>query len=143
MEKRLEVDIQLIVHATEDLEKILATFKETFDIDREDFDMQNLTGHFENPIIMLHAKIKKKKAQFFVKKLVASIPKEQINTIIEDLENRYDDSTLYLRIGKQSLVKGEIVLSDREPVKIKIFTPIYKQADIEDTFTRLLTQGTI
>lgn len=143
MEKRLEVDIQLIVHATEDLEKILATFKETFDIDREDFDMQNLTGHFENPIIMLHAKIKKKKAQFFVKKLVASIPREQINTIIEDLENRYDDSTLYLRIGKQSLVKGEIVLSDKEPVKIKIFTPIYKQADIEDTFTRLLTQGTI
>ncbi|WP_042683567.1 RNA-binding domain-containing protein [Candidatus Nitrosotenuis chungbukensis] len=143
MEKRLEVDIQLIVHATEDLEKILATFKEAFDIDREDFDMQNLTGHFENPIIMLHAKIKKKKAQFFVKKLVASIPREQINTIIEDLENRYDDSTLYLRIGKQSLVKGEIVLSDKEPVKIKIFTPIYKQADIEDTFTRLLTQGTI
>ncbi len=92
---------------------------------------------------MLHAKIKKKKAQFFVKKLVASIPREQINTIIEDLENRYDDSTLYLRIGKQSLVKGEIVLSDKEPVKIKIFTPIYKQADIEDTFTKLLTQGTI
>ncbi|WKT58141.1 DUF1493 family protein [Candidatus Nitrosotenuis chungbukensis] len=61
MEKRLEVDIQLIVHATEDLEKILATFKEAFDIDREDFDMQNLTGHFENPIIMLHAKIKKKR----------------------------------------------------------------------------------
>lgn len=119
MEKRLEVDIQLIVHATEDLEKILATFKEAFDIDREDFDMQNLTGHFENPIIMLHAKIKKKKAQFFVKKLVASIPREQINTIIEDLENRYDDSTLYLRIGKQSLVKGEIVLSDKEPVDRK------------------------
>jgi hypothetical protein len=143
MEKRLEVDIQLIIHATEDLEKIFATFKETFDVDREEFDRQDLTGHFENPIIMLHAKIKKKKAQFFVKKLVASIPREQINTIIEDLENRYDDSTLYLRIGKQSLVKGEIVLSDKEPVKIKIFTPIYKQADIEDTFTRLLTQGTI
>jgi RNA binding exosome subunit len=143
MEKRLEVDIQLIVHATEDLERIFSTFKETFDIDREDFDRQDLTGHFENPIVMLHAKIKKKKAQFFVKKLVASIPREQIDTIIEDLENRYEDSTLYLRIGKQSLVKGEIVLSDKEPVKIKIFTPIYKQADIEDTFTRLLAQGTI
>ena len=143
MEKRLEVDIQLIVHATEDLAKIFSAFKETFDVDGEDFDRQDLTGHFENPIIMLHAKLKKKKAQFFVKKLVAAIPREQINTIIEDLENRYDDSTLYLRIGKQSLVKGEIVLSDKEPVKIKIFTPIYKQADIEDTFTRLLTQGTI
>lgn len=143
MEKRLEVDIQLIVHATEDLERIFAAFKETFDVDREDFDIQNLTGHFENPIMLLHSKIKKKKAQYFVKKLVASIPREQIDTIIEDLENRYDDSTLYLRISKQSLVTGQIILSDKEPVKIKIFTPIYKQSDIEDTFTRLLTQGTI
>ncbi len=143
MEKRLEVDIQLIVHATEDLEKIFATFKETFDVDREEFDSQDLTGHFENPIILLHSKIKKKKAQFFVKKLVASISREQIDTIIEDLENRYDDSTLYLRISKQLLITGQIVLSDKEPVKIKIFTPIYKQGDVEATFTRLLTQGTI
>lgn len=143
MEKRLEVDIQLIVHATEDLDRIFATFKEAFDVDRDEFDAQDLTGHFENPIVLLHSKIKRKKAQQFVKKLVASIPREQIDTIIEDLENRYDDSTLYLRIGKQSLVSGNIVLSDKEPVKIKIFTPIYKKADIESTFTRLLTQGTI
>jgi len=143
MEKRLEVDIQLIVHATEDQDRIFAAFKETFDVDREDFDIQSLTGHFENPIMLLHSKIKKKKAQHFVKKLVASIPREQIETIIEDLENRYDDSTLYLRISKQSMITGQIVLSDKEPVKIKIFTPIYKQADIEDTFARLLTQGTI
>jgi RNA binding exosome subunit len=143
MEKRLEVDIQVIIHATEDLEKIFATFKETFDVGKEEFAIQDLMGHFENPIILLHSKIKKKKAQFFVKKLVTLMPREQISTIIEDLENRYDDSTLYLRISKQSLVKGQISLSDKEPVKIKIFTPIYKQADIEETFTRLLTQGTI
>ena len=143
MEKRLEVDIQVIIHATEDLEKIFAAFKETFDMDKEEFSKQDLTGHFENPIILLHSKIKKKKAQFFVKKLVTLMPREQISTIIEDLENRYDDSTLYLRISKQSLVKGQISLSDKEPVKIKIFTPIYKQTDTEETFTALLTQGTI
>lgn len=143
MEKRLEVDIQVIIHATEDLEKIFAAFKETFDMGKEEFSKQDLTGHFENPIILLHSKIKKKKAQFFVKKLVTLMPREQISTIIEDLENRYDDSTLYLRISKQSLVKGQISLSDKEPVKIKIFTPIYKQADTEETFTALLTRGTI
>lgn len=143
MEKRLEVEIQVIVHATEDLEKIFAAFKETFDIDKEEFSMQNLTGHFENPIILLHSKIKKKKAQFFVKKLVSSMPREQIDTVIEDLENHYDDSTLYLRISKQSLVRGEISLSDKEPIKVKIFTPIYKRADFAQTFTTLLNQGTI
>lgn len=143
MEKRLEVHTQVIVHATENLEKILAAFKENFDIDREDFSIQNLTGHFENPIILLQSKIKKKKARFFVKKLVTSIPKDEISTILDDLGNRYDDSTLHLRIRKQSLVRGKIVFSDEGSIKVKIFTPIYKQEDIVKTFTELLTQGTI
>lgn len=53
MEKRLEVDIQVIVHATEDLEKIFLAFKETFDVDKEEFSVQNVHGHYENPITLL------------------------------------------------------------------------------------------
>lgn len=138
MEQRLEVDIQVIVHATEDLEKILGAFEETFGINRDEFESQNLTGHFENPITLLHSKIKKKKAHAFVEKMVAGMPKEQIDSVIQDLENRYDDSTLHLRISKQDLIRGRITLSDREPVKVKIFTPIYKRAEFADTFTALL-----
>lgn len=139
MEKRLEVDIQVIIHATEDLEKILGAFKFMFDIDSEEFSIQNLQGHYENPISLVHCKIKKKKAARFVKTLVSNIPKDDIDGIISDLDNRCDGSALYLRISKQGLVQEKIKLADQDPVKLKIYTPIYKQKDLAKTYSEILT----
>ena len=62
MEKRLEVEIQVIIHATEDSQKLFDAFAEIFDLNQDDFTMQNLQGHYDNPIILVHGKIKKKKA---------------------------------------------------------------------------------
>lgn len=139
MEKRLEVDIQVIIHATEDPKKIFDSFKEVFDLDQEEFTIQELQGHYENPISLVHDKIKKKKAASFVKTLVSNIPKNEIDEIIEDLENRCDGSALHLRISKQSLAQEKIKLAEQDPVKLKIYTPIYKQKDLVKTFTEILT----
>ncbi|MBI5697931.1 MAG: exosome protein [Thaumarchaeota archaeon] len=139
MEKRLEIDIQVIIHATEDPKKIFDSFKNVFDLDSEEFTIQNLQGHYENPISLVHGKIKKKKAASFVRTLVSNIPKDDIDEIIQDLENRCDDSTLHLRISKQSLAQEKIKLADQDPVKLKIYTPIYKQKDLVKTFTEILT----
>ncbi len=138
MEKRLEVDIQVIVHATEDLEKIFLAFKDTFGVDKEEFSAQNVHGHYENPIALLSCKLKKKKSASFVRTLVSGIPKEKIDEIIADLENRCDDSALHLRISKQSLVQGVITLADQDPVKLKIYTPIYTQKDLIKTYSEIL-----
>lgn len=141
--QRLEVDIQVIVHATEDLQKILDSFKKVFDVDDEDFSVQNLQGHFDNPIILLSCKLKKKKASSFVKTLVSSIPKQDLGVIVEDLQNRLDDSSLHLRISKQSLVLGKIKLGDTDPVKLRIYTPVYTQKDLIKTYSEILTQKSI
>jgi RNA binding exosome subunit len=138
MEKRLEVDVQVIVHATEDLEKIFDAFKQAFDVDREKFSTQTVQGHFENPIILLSCKLKKKDAKNFVNALISKIPKEELEIIMEDLQNRCDDSSLHLRISKQSLVRGKIELADIDPVKLKIYTPIYVQKDLIKTYSEIL-----
>ncbi|MEM4391346.1 MAG: RNA-binding domain-containing protein [Candidatus Nitrosotenuis sp.] len=142
MEKRLEVDIQVIVHATEDPQKIFDAFKETFGVDKEDFAVQSLKGHFENPIMLLRAKLKKKKAKSFVVALISSIPKAEIDSIVGDLESRCDDSALFLRISKQSLVQNKVALSDNDPVRLRIFSPIYSQRDVVKTYSEILN-GTI
>ena len=142
MERKLEVDIQVIIHATEDPEKIFSAFKDVFGVDREEFSVQNLQGHYENPISLLLCKLKKKTAESFVKSLVSGIPKEQVSLILEDLENRCDDSALYLRISKQSLIQGKITLADEDPIKLKIYTPIYTQKDLLKTYSEILS-GTI
>lgn len=142
MEKRLEIDIQVIVHATEDPQKITGAFKEIFDVDAEDFTVQTLQGHFDNPITLFQAKLKKKKAQKFAKILTSAIPKSEMSLVIDDLENRCDESSLFLRISKQALVQKRISLTDEDPVKLKIFTPIYSQRNVVKTYSEILN-GTI
>ena len=140
MEKRLEVEIQVIIHATEDPKKIFESFHEVFELDEGDFTIQNLQGHYENPIVLVHGKIKKKKASSFVKKLIASIPKKNIDELVDDLENRCDGSGMYMRISKQSLVQGKVEPAEDDPVKLKIYTPIYTQKDLLKTYSEILTK---
>jgi len=138
-EKKLEVEIQVIIHATEDSQKIFDSFKQIFDVDEDDFTIQKLQGHYDNPIALVNGKIKKKKAANLVKSLVSSIPKKEIDEIIEDLENRCDGSGLYMRISKQSLVEGKIEAAADDPIKLKIYTPVYSQKDIIRTYSEILT----
>jgi RNA binding exosome subunit len=141
MAEKLEITIEIIVHATEDVEKILKAFFEQFNISEEEFSRQNLTGHFENPITLLRAKIKKNDARNFLQRLLSKIPKDQISEIINDIENHIQDSTLYLRFGKQDLIKGKMIVREKDAVKFKIFTPIYKKNDIVENYVKLLTKS--
>ena len=141
MAEKLEITIEIIVHATEDVEKILKAFFEQFNISEDEFSRQNLTGHFENPITLLRAKIKKNDARNFLQRLLSKIPKDQISEIIEDIENHIQDSTLYLRFGKQDLIKGKMIVKEKDAVKFKIFTPIYKKNDIVENYVKLLTKS--
>ena len=140
MPEKLEITIEVIVHATEDVEKILKAFFEQLNISEDKFSRQNLTGHFENSITLLRAKIKKNDAKNFLESLLSKIPKDQISEIIEDIENHIQDSTLYLRLGKQDLIKGKMIVQEKEAVKFKIFTPIYKKNDIVKNYVELLTE---
>jgi RNA binding exosome subunit len=140
MPEKLEITIEVIVHATEDVEKILKAFFEQLNISEDKFSRQNLTGHFENPITLLRAKIKKNDAKNFLESLLSKIPEDQISEIIEDIENHIQDSTLYLRLGKQDLIKGKMIVQEKEAVKFKIFTPIYKKNDIVKNYVKLLTE---
>jgi len=141
MVEKLEITIEVIVHATEDVEKILKAFLEQFNISEDEFSRQNLTGHFENPITLLRAKIKKNDARNFLQRLLSKIPEDQISEIIEGIENHIQDSTLYLRFGKQDLIKGKMIVQEKDAVKFKIFTPIYKKNDIVKNYVKLLTKS--
>ena len=63
---KLEVTIDVIVHATEDNSKFFESFTEVFGLDKEIFSIKELKGHFENPITIISAKITKKSALEFL-----------------------------------------------------------------------------
>ena len=137
MINKIEVTIDVIVHSTEDILKIFKSFDEVLEVKEEDFMNLETTGYFENPIIMLNAKLIKKQAQNFMKKILKVLSINQIKELIEEIEERTTDSKFHLRLDKQELVKGVVVLNEKGTIKIKIHTPIYNKKDTIKKFSEI------
>jgi len=138
MNPKIEVTVDVIVHATEDISKIFDAFEELFQIKQKNFNIQNLKGHFDNPITTLQVKLTKKDAKSFVEKLVSDLPKDQQQELRESLDERIHNSAFHLRLDKQKLVVGQLDLRGKDPVKVKIFTPIYNKKDTIKIYSELL-----
>ena len=137
MTGKIEVTIDVIVHATEDISKIFQSFEKLLNLKEEDFTVHETLGHFENPITMLKAKIVKKQAQSFIKKLLELLSVEQINELTKEIEERTVDSRFHMRLDKQELIKGNLVIREKDTIKLKIHTPIYNKKDTVKLFTEI------
>jgi RNA binding exosome subunit len=137
MVDKLEITIDVIVHATEDISKIFQSFNEILEIDEESFSITETTGYFENPIILLNAKLVKRQSKAAMKKFLKLLSINQINQLIEEIEERTEDSKFHLRLDKQQLVKGKLELSEKDTIKIKIHTPIYNKKDTIKKFSEI------
>ena len=137
MVHKIEITIDVIVHATEDITKIFQSFEDVLNLKEDDFTLEEVEGHYENPIIMLKAKIVKKQAQNLMSKILELLPVEQINELTEEIGERTDDSKFHMRLDKQELIKGNLIVSEKETIKIKIHTPIYNKKDTVKIFTEI------
>jgi len=137
MSNKLEISIDMIVHATEDLSKIVEPFIEIFDIEDEIFHKTETTGYFENPIILLNTKLVKKQAKIFMKKFLDLLSVTQINQLVEEIEERTEGSKFHLRLDKQEFVQGKLVFSQNDTIKIKIHTPVYNKKNTREIFSEL------
>jgi len=138
MVHKIEITIDVIVHATEDMAKIFQSFEDVLDITEKDFTIEETEGHYENPIILLNAKIVKKQAQNLMGKLLELLPAEQVNELVDEIEERTVDSRFHMRLDKQELIKGNLVIREKDTIKLKIHTPIYNKKDTAKTFTEIL-----
>ena len=137
MVDKLEVAIDVIIHATEDISKFLKSFKEIFELKEEDFTINHTTGHFENPITILNAEIEKNQAQKFVDKLVKALSNDQIKGLVEEIEERTVDSRFHIRLDKQEFIKGNLIFKEKDAIKVKIHTSIYNKKDTVKIFSKI------
>ena len=137
MNDKIEIEVELIVHATEDITKIFQSFEEILEIEEKEFTVNETTGHYENPIKVLKAKIVKKQAKKLIKILVNTLPSNQVNKLIEEIEERTIDSRLHMRLDKQDLISGNLTITEKEPIKFKIYTPVYNKKDTLKSFTEI------
>ena len=140
MARNTVVKIDLILHATEDFQKIADPLNDLFAIEMEEITKQELSGHFGNPILMLHVMIKKKRADQFVKKFVSLIPKDAMIELLTNIEERIFESSLYIRFSKQNLVKKTLTLEEKDPVRITIYIPTYVKKEMPSDYRKLLNE---
>ena len=141
MTRNTVVKIDWILHATEDFQKVSEPLNELLGIEKEEIVKQNLSGHFGNPIFMLHAELKKKRADQFIKKLVSLIPQDIMMEILTNIEDLIFESSMYIRFSKQNLVKKILIPEEKDPIRIVIYTPTYVKKEIPDTYRKLLNQN--
>ena len=141
MTRNTVIKIDLILHATEDFQKIADTLNDLFGIENDEITKHEVPGHFGNPILMLHMDLKKKRADQFIKKLISLITRDVIMTLLTNIEERIFESSLYIRFSKQNFVKKILTLEEKDPIRIAIYTPTYVKKEIPETYRKLLNEN--
>ncbi|MEX0764530.1 MAG: RNA-binding domain-containing protein [Nitrosopumilaceae archaeon] len=138
MVNQIEITFEVIIHATEDKRKILDSIDELFEIKEQEFIEEKLSGHFGNPILLLKVRINKKRAEDFLKKLISKISKLQMNEFLQEIDMHFEDSSLFLRVGKQDVIRKSVSFQQNDAIKIKISIPVYKRDELTKTYLEIL-----
>ena len=137
---QLEVKINLILHATENEKKVFEELENNFQIKQSEFQVEEVSGHFNNPILLISSKLKRKTAQNFVSLFFSKMKKEEFDEIFNYVENYVTSSGLSLRISKQKLMSGILALSREDTIKINISTPVYVKNETKKIYQELMTK---
>ena len=128
---QLEVKINLILHATENEKKVLEELESNFQVEQ-------VLGHFNNPITLISSKLKRKTAQDFVSLFFSKMKKEEFDDVFNYVEDYVTSSGLSLRISKQKLMSGVLEISKEDTIKINISTPDYVKNETKKIYQDLM-----
>ena len=135
---QLEIRIDLILHATENENKVLEELESVFHIVQKNFQIEQVPGHFNNPILLISSKLKKKSAVDFVNIFFSKMKKEDFNEIFDNVDEYVTSSGLSLRISKQMLISKILTISREDAIKISISTPVYVKNETKKIYQELM-----
>ena len=135
---QLEIKINLILHATENKNKVLEKLENIFHIEQKNLQIEEIPGHFNNPILLISSKLKKKSAENFVKVFFSKIKKTDYQEIFDNVEDYVISSGLSLRISKQKLISEVVTISKEDAIKININTPVYVKNETKKIYQELM-----
>jgi RNA binding exosome subunit len=133
--------ISVVIHATEDKDKVISKIVKVFSLNSDKFEETNTRGHWGNQIILLNLSLERVHARPIIKTIYTSLDKTNKNYLLSSLEQSIDEKdNLYVRVDKQSICRGEVSLSDQDSIKIK-FRPskAFKQSNKSETYRELLS----
>ena len=138
MSPKVSLIIEIILHATEDVNKIENALQNIFDINTEDLEKEEMTGHFGNLITILKTKLSKNNAKNLISTLISKISNDDIDILEQKIDEMNTNSGLEIRISKQDLIRGKITFRKKDSVKLTITIPVYKKNEIGKIYREIL-----
>ncbi len=136
-------EINIVVHATENENKILHSLYDILSIPSEKFTSLVSDGHWGNKISVLTATIDGQVAKELILKIICMLNSVDRYHLSNFFDKYVDEKgNLYIRLDKQRICKGRISLSDSDSIRIR-FRPIrrYKPSSNLQNYRVLLTLG--
>ena len=128
------VDIRVVAHATEDVEKVIEALHNILSndfLENVSFKTSTIDGHYGNPITFFETRIKEEE---IVRPLVENISSKLSSLDKEELTRNIvrcvDEGNLYIRLDKQAAFQNKIKLVIADPIRIRIRFRKSKNADI-------------
>jgi RNA binding exosome subunit len=103
-------DISIIIHATEDKNKILESICSSFSIDANKFRHTELIGHWGNRISLLTGNLESAEANRLVQKIVLSLSSVERNHLL---------SSSHSFIDEQRICQKRISLSEMDSIRLR------------------------
>jgi RNA binding exosome subunit len=114
------VGIMYFLHATEDYDRVIISIAKELSVSIDKFEISSAEGHYGNPLRIVKAHIIGAEAKDFAENLfgrLSLIVKDRITQEIGRSLNEHGD--LFVRLDKQQILAGKIVLAEVDPIRIK------------------------
>ncbi len=116
----LSTTVHVVVHATEDITKILFKLNELFSIPKEKFLISQAKGHWGNEISLLRANCDDNESNVLLEKIISLLEKNERNYLLASILDCFDEkNNFYIRLDKQDMCNGMISLSNQDSIRIR------------------------
>ena len=133
-------EINLVLHATEDEDRVLKAIEDVLLVQSKRFSSSHLEGHFKNRIVLQKAILSSHEAGSLAKRVVSllnSTDREHLSRLIHEYSD--EKGNLYIRLDKQRMCQGRVSLSETDAIRIR-FKPVkrYKRSGAIQGYEGLL-----
>ncbi|AIF83819.1 putative exosome subunit [Candidatus Nitrososphaera evergladensis SR1] len=120
-------EVQLVLHATEGHDKVLAAVEKALSVPAASFGGEQSEGHYGNAIMLLGAVVSSsKEAGALASRIISALNHTDRQELTDHIEEYSDEKgNLYLRLDKQRLCQGKVSLAESDAVRVK-FKPVHR-----------------
>ncbi len=117
-------EINLVLHATEDEDRVLKAIEDVLLVQSKRFSSSYSEGHFKNRIVLQKAILSSNEAGSLAKRvisLLSSSEREHLSRLVHEYSD--EKGNLYIRLDKQRICQGRVSLSESDAIRIR-FKPV-------------------